>query len=175
MKSNYLKMLILILESFTILTLFQHCTSAQDTSDISFLEKHGNDNYDIFKNKSLFIRGYDKENPIIFIYDYSQTQKPCGFVKLIISSKTKELKEITAVPQTDNCVLYFNRDEYYKLASIFLGHNINYLAVDQNLNVSVKTNFHEGLPNLIRYSDLKYISNTNNFTKIKDSWYQRTK
>lgn len=175
MKSNSFKMQILIVKCLFILSLFQQCSSAQDMSNENFIDKYGNENYSNFKNKSLFVRDFENGNPIIFIYDYSKEKKPCGFISMTISSKTKELIKVKEVPQRDNCTLAFNKEEYYKLALKFLEYNINSLDVDTNLNVSVKIKFYEGLPNLIRYSDVKYISDTDNIIKIKGNWYQRTK
>jgi hypothetical protein len=144
----------------------------------NFIEKYGYDNFDIFKNKSFLVRSFYKGNPVIYIFDYTKEAEPCGFISMNISSKTKELLEINEVPQKDTCILTFNKEEYYKLALKFLEYNITFLRVDNALNVSVATKFSEGREDIIRYTDLKYMSDTNKFIKIekiKDNWYQRTR
>lgn len=158
---------------FLLLSLFQNCSfNKKATHNEDFIRKYGTDNFDVFKNKSLFVRGFDEGNPIVFIHDYTATQEPCGFVSMTISAQTKELLAVKEVPQKDSCVLHFDEAACYKMALAFLAYDINYLSVDEDSNVFIKVMFEETPPDLIRFANLKDISDTK-FMQIKDNWYLR--
>ncbi|MES2381767.1 MAG: hypothetical protein V4538_12040 [Bacteroidota bacterium] len=166
-----LKVYGLIITCFLLLSLFQNCSSNKEaTPNEDFIRKYGTDNYDVFKNKSFSVRGFDEGNPIVFIRDYAATQQPCGLVSMTISSQTKELLAVKEVPQKDSCVLSFDKAAYYNLAIAFLKYDINYLSVDSDLNVFIKTLFVETPPDLVQFASPKNIADTK-FVQIKDNWY----
>ena len=137
-----------------------------------FIEKHGKVSFEKFKEKSLLIRSSDRSEIIVFIYDNSISDQ-CGFVRLIISQKNKELISSSFVPQKDNCTLSYDQEEYYKLTTDFLQLGINSLSVDKDNNVFVKTTFYEGLPDLIQVNNQDSIKNFDQLFLIKDNWYKR--
>lgn len=156
-----------------LLGLFQSCSfHKKATPNEDFIRKYGTDNFEAFKNKSFFVRGFDEGNPIVFINDYAATQKPCGFVSMTIAAQTKELLTVKQIPKHDSCVLAFDKAVYHKLALAFLAYNINYLSVDEDLNVFIKVLFEESPPDLVRFDKLNNISDTK-FRQIKDNWYLR--
>jgi len=143
--------MIKIITLFSSLLLCFFCCSQPNNNKANnqFVEKFGNNDFSCFANKSFVIRDFDNGDPIVFVYNYS-TSTPCGFIKIIVSSKSKALREITAVEQKDSCKLEFNKTEYYNLVLEFLKLNINMLYVDSDKNVFVKVTSFEGKPNLIR-------------------------
>ena len=157
----------------------QGCSQNRDKYNNLFIEKYGNNNFEIFKNKSLFIRSLYEGNPVIYVFDYSYTHgqpintEQCGFVSVIISKKDNSLISSSFVPQSDNCKMTYEQEEYYKLTIEFLQFDINSLAVDKDNNVFVKTTFYDGLPDLIRVNNQESIKDFDNLVLIKDNWYKR--
>jgi len=157
----------------------QSCSQNRDKSNNLFIEKYGNNNFDIFKNKSFLVRSFYEGNPVIYVFDYSyahgqsKNSEQCGFVRVIISKKNNSLVSSSFVPQKDNCTMSYNQEEYYKLTTEFLQFDINSLSVDKDNNVFVKTTFYEGLPDLIQVNNQDSIKDFDQLVLIKDNWYKR--
>lgn len=147
------------------------CCNNKPISNGEFIEKNKNYDFSTFINKSLNIRDFDKGNPIIFVYDHSKNERPCGFIGVTISATDSSVLKYSEVLQSGECEFLKDTSQIIQLAREFLKLNISYLKVDSNLNVLIKINIEEGRPNLgkFRMEDI----NLNEWTNIVDNWYER--
>lgn len=158
---------------------FQGCSQNRDKMNTSFIENHGNGNFEKFKNKSLMIRSSDRKEIVVFVFDYSyahgnsKNTEECGFVRIIVSKLNNQLISSSFIPQSDTCSMTYNEAEYFKLSTEFLQLQINSLSVDGDNNVFVKTTFYEGLPDLLRVNNKESIIDFDQLVLIKENWYKR--
>ena len=155
-----------------LLVFCQSCYKTEHKLNIEFVEKYGKDDFSIFKNKSLFVRGFDNNNgTIIFISDRKQEKKCSAPYVIIIDNKTKKIKSTSRNLLESTCVI--DSVLFQKLSLLFYEYNINYLSVDSNSNVSIKPLFFEGKSNLIKFSNTQNLT-TKEYKNIKNQWYEKT-
>lgn len=170
--SNTLILLISIMCTFFL----TKCSMTSEMSNELFVEKYQHENFDVFLNKSFFIRDIDiNKNPIVLAYDYKDSEKPCGFLSIIVDKDSNIIKSTTSILNSDNCYIEISKEIEF-LAIKFVALNINRLRVDSNRNVFISILPGENVSRLIYFSDLKY--KTEEYRKwrlISGNWYEQKK
>jgi hypothetical protein len=163
------KLLFLILIIITIF--FSFFFNKKNTKNRQFVEKYFNEDFSKFRNKTITIRGYEnQDNVIIFIYENDNNS---GFIRIIAKKEGNIILKQDVINQRNNCDLDTNYKNDF-LIKHFLEYEINFINIDSNDNVFVKTTFFEGKPDLIRFSDKKYITEEykKNWINITENWYE---
>lgn len=166
------------MKQFFILTIFFStlfcCKENNNKRNKEFVEKYKKNDFSIFKEKIIFVRGFNQGNPIIYIYDESHNKRCKGFISYCYSREVDSILEIKPFFFSDSCDINFERFPK-KTIKEFLKYDINCIEVDSNDNVFVKVMFFEGPANLIRFSNKKYITNKykKEWKNINGSWYEK--
>ena len=147
----------------------------KDDSYKKFVEQYKDENFELFKNTSLFIRSIASNgSEIVFAYD--ETISPDlnnGAYVITIDEIKKEIKNTSCHLMKDSLIV--DRKRLDKLAIKFIEYPIGYLSVDSSSNVLINLNANKS-PNLIRFSDLKYKTEKyKEWKQIKDNWYEKIK
>ena len=97
----------------------------------AFVEKYGDENFDDFADRSFFIRNFDRGgNPIIYVFDETEQQAPCGmFFGVIVDRETRTVKSTIDDHLPDSCNI--DKEVSAKLAVRFSEYDINRLTVLQ--------------------------------------------
>ena len=147
------------------------CNSLSDTNS-EFVKKFVNENFDKFKNTSMFIRSGDREGGlIIFTYDDKiQPDLNNGAYIVTVDYKQKKNKSTSCHLMNDSTIM--DRQKLEKLALKFIEYSIDYLGVDSVNNVSICLRMNTR-PDLVHFSDLKYKTDKyKKWKQVKDNWYE---
>ena len=149
---------------------FQSCFTSKNNSEIAFANKYFDEDFSDFKNSDFVIRGLDNDgNYIVLKFDAA----PCGFLGIILDKDSLSLLSIEPIYQSNYYCSIDTSYSNYLLAKKFINYNIQAIEVDNNNNVYVKTKFYEGRPNLVRFSDRKFVKDidTSKWDCIRGNWY----
>lgn len=140
-----------------------------------FITKYGETSFNEFKGRSFLVRGFDKGNPIVFVYDNltKNTTGGCLFYGVTIDKKNLQVIKTSRNALADSCIV----DETLckKLALKFIVYDVAYLQVDSNGNVFVRTHYNERPADLIRFVNPKFITDKyrKNWKQRDHNWYER--
>lgn len=142
-----------------------------------FIAKYGSENFTSFIGHTIWLRSLDRERNQIFLFNSNnQDTGNCSLpYRVIVSSKSGQMKEANRswADSFGRCPIDTNIAVEYALKLHKM--QIAYLKVDSNKNVIVQTLYGEGTPDLIRFSDPKFI--TEEFRKRwrpkGNNWYER--
>lgn len=154
----------LIFKVISLVFLILGCSNLENNQNAEFLEKFKNEDFSKYQGNSFFVRGFDKGNPIVFVYS-NECKQP---LVITANRQTNTVLKTSRHLQTDTCSIDTSQKE--ALALSFLKYNINYLEVDKNLDVFISIIFEEGPPKLARFS--KSVNTKGNWQKIVDNWYE---
>ncbi|MEA5258982.1 hypothetical protein VB264_14395 [Arcicella aquatica] len=143
------------------------CSNDEKNPNDNFLKKFKNDDFTKFSGNSFFVRGFDKGNPIVFVYS-DECKHP---LVITVNSQTNTILKTSKHLQIDTCNINTTQKEMLTLS--FLKYNINYLEVDKNLDVFINVMFEENPPQLARITNPEKIKG--NWKKIIDNWYELRK
>jgi|GEM_PF-1806196 len=152
------------------LMLLLSCSRSKSYYNNKFIEKYGNENFDEYKDFSIFIRGANKDgDPVVYLVD--MCHKNSLFI-VVLNSNTGEVKSSRYHLTQDSSVI--KRNMSISLVEKFWNYRIYALYVDSVYNVKINV-IENAEPNLIRFSDKKYIKDEylNGWRKIKDNWYEK--
>jgi len=133
-----------------------------------FLNKHGDDSFELFANTSIYYRGVDIEGaPIIF---FNRLDDDCE-APLIVrftpdkSQKHLDFKLINEYCKVDTSNIFYLVDEFMELG-------INFISVD-SLNVVRVSIGGSETPNLVRIGEQKLLEtyNVGDWKSLKNRWY----
>lgn len=156
------------------LTMIFSCNRKDDNYK-KFVEQYSNENFESFKNTSLFIRSVASNGgKIIFAYDETiSSELNNGAYVITIDESKKEIKNTSCHLMKDSLIA--DRKKLDKLAIKFIEYPVGYLSVDSNSNVLINQKVNES-PDLIRFSDLKYKTDKyKEWKQLKDNWYEKAK
>lgn len=166
--TKQLTMLILIVSSFL------GCTAPMSNKD--FVEKCNLENFEVFKNTSMFIRSGAHDGGII-VFAYDETIPPSldnGAYVIHVNDKEKRIISASCHLMKDSTIV--DKKRLQQLVLKFIEYPIGYLDVDSNNNVLINLRANTS-PNLVRFSDKKYKEKEavyRNWKPIKDNWYEKT-
>jgi len=136
-----------------------------------FVNKYFNENFDDFKNTSIFIRGGDSAGHLVLFIGCDMKHNK-GLYTIVFDDKKNEIVSTDTHLMLDSSGL--DKTAINRLAVRFMKYNLNCLAVDSNGNVDARTEYSER-PVLIRFSDKKYITGAyKDWRKLKGLWYENT-
>jgi len=137
-----------------------------------FVEQYKDENFEVFKNTSMFIRSAASDGgKIIFAYDepISSTLNNGAYV-ITIDDTRKKIKNTSCHLMKDSTVV--DKEKLERLVIKFIEYPISYLGVDSSNNVFINLKVNES-PDLIRFSDLKYKTEKyKNWKRVKENWYE---
>jgi hypothetical protein len=161
----------LFLAIFYLATMFS-CSRKEDKYK-KFVEQYKDENFEVFKNTSMFIRGAASDGgEIVFAYDepISSTLNNGAYV-ITIDDTRKKIKNTSCHLMKDSTVV--DKKKLERLVIKFIEYPISYLGVDSSNNVFINLKINES-PDLIRFSDLKYKTEKyKNWKQIKGNWYEK--
>lgn len=162
----------LFLVIFNLVTIFS-CNRKDD--NYKLIEQYKNENFESFKNTTLFIRSAASNGgEIIFAYDETIPPELNNGAYVITIDKTKrEIKNASCHLMKDSTIA--DRKRLESLALKFIDYPIGYLSVDSNNNVLINLNANES-PDLIRFADMKYkVEKFKNWKQLDGNWYGKIK
>lgn len=159
---------------FSILfTCFILLSCNKGLSDEKFVSLYGKDNFDDFLNKSVLIRGGDRET---FRISLSMDLKNAFYqapIAVIVDRKTKTIISFETDLVADSLAKEVDLEKVQELINTFLDYEVNSIAVDTSMNVYIRIQ-QADKPTLIRFSSPEYINEKyKNWIKIRDGWYKK--
>ncbi len=146
------------------------CFLNKNAPEIAFVHEHGKDDFSMFMNKSLTLRGYDDGNKIILISDTLCR----GFLGLIIDRDNFTVLRVNPTTFGAGCVVTADTAKIL-LAQKFARYDINCLSVNKHNNAFFKVRFFEGRPNLLLLNDPTDTSDVKlkEWERLEGKWYVR--
>lgn len=142
-----------------------------------FLSEYGNGHFEIFKNYSVFVREWNRgQGPTIMIVNHRIDSGVCSLpFTLILDQDGVNVKDIKGNWMDTSASCNIDTLLMIKLAVELSGMKASYINVDSNGNVFVQTIYGESTPNLVKFSDSKYITDEykNNWKARPNGWYER--
>lgn len=161
----------LFLVTLYLVTMFS-CNSKQGKYE-KFVEQYNDENFEAFKNTSMFIRSSASNGgEIIFAYDepISSTLNNGAYV-ITIDEIKKEIKNTSCHLMKDSTIV--DKKKLEMLAIKFIEYPICYLGVDSSNNVFINLKANES-PDLIHFADLKYKTEKyKNWKQVRENWYEK--
>ncbi len=145
----------------------------EDEKYVKFVEQYKDENFEAFKNTSMFARSEDHDGgDIIFAYEEPiSSSLNNGAYVITIDNIKKEIKSTSCHLMKDSTIV--DRKKLERLAIKFIEYPIGYLSVDSNNNVLINLRLNAS-PNLIRFSDLIYKTEKfREWKKVVDYWYKK--
>lgn len=162
--------LILLLSTFC----FLGCASKNKNE--AFLINYGMNNFEEFKNHSVFIRSWEERgrNACIMVINDMDTGVCRLPYTLILEVSTHKIVEIRNDEDKHNVICKIDTVKARELASKLLDYKATSIKVDSNNNVFVSLTNEERPIELIRSSDNKLVKDKyKNYKLIKDNWYEK--
>jgi hypothetical protein len=137
-----------------------------------FVEKHEDENFDTFTNRSFLIRSADREGNLqIFVATDKKNAFDNGPYVVTVEKKTGAIKKASTHLMSDTSSL--DREQIHGLIPIFLEYKVYSLSVDTDQNVYVRLK-EADRPTLIRFSDMKHKTKEyKDWKQVKGNWYEK--
>lgn len=164
---------------YSILLLFgcKNTETNRHSVNEKFITEHGNYQFNNFKNYVVFVREWDRNHdPAIMIIDSRVDTGDCSLpFTIIVNHENNNVKKIKGnwADSTGKCGVDTNR--MIKLATALSALHAAYVRVDSNDNVFVQTIYGEGAPDLVKFSDPKYITDEyrKKWKEKGNGWHER--
>jgi len=176
MRFNH-KYLILCACSILLLGRCKTDFSKRHVKNEKFLSDYGNGHFEIFKNYSVFVPEWNRgQGPTIMIVNHKIDSGVCRFpFTLILDKDGVNVKDIKGDTMDTSRSCNIDTPLMIKLAVEFSGMKVSYITVDSNDNIFIQTIYGESAPNLVKFSDSKYVTDEykNNWMARPNGWYER--
>lgn len=160
---------------FSLLILSCETESKKSGANTAFVKKHGHENFQKFKGFFISLRSYDWDgDPIVLIFKNPIDTGYCRFpYRVIVNHKSHEVKSADRNWLDSNSACAIDTSLMIQQALEFVQYNITHIDIDEKNNINIKTQFFEGLPNLIHFSDMKYKTEKyKEWEHISGNWYE---
>ncbi len=152
-------------------TLFFFGCRSDHYLNVEFIKKYGRDNFEEFKNYSVFIRSGDLiGEEIVFIMDENSefTQKNALFV-VDLNPELKKIKSTSCHLLSDSTLI--DKKLLESLVLKFNKYPIGAISVDSNSNVFISGRIMHDTQ-MVRFSDVKYkTAKYENWEHVQDNWH----
>ena len=156
------------------------CTSTHADGQELFINKFQNNEFNIFHNKSIFIRGGDgKGNSILFILDddtASHCQSPSSIAIASVSYGNHKINYFDYKLTNPRCSLFKNDEHLNFIIAEFMKYDIGSITVDghDNVFIGLDTNERMGVAKLVAPEHVsRYVKE--NLVRVQGNWYKRIK
>jgi len=163
------KVIYIIIALAVIYIAFDIWSKAGRLTGKKFVAKYKHENWQIFKNRELYVRGYNNGNPIILLSHLYNTNPCC------------EVISFNKVSNTVDSVRSLDSDSWSTQLSVadsililkFVSYGFRDLSVDSAGTVRIWIAQHTECPHLINFGNLKYKTKEyDQWTDLGDGWYE---
>ncbi len=146
------------------------CCPRITNNESEFLKRYGNEDFSLFYNTEIKLRGFDDGKSLISIlrYDVNEEENYQTYSLGINNNLTCYPDEL----DNKNCFIDLRAKS---LAVHFKKYNLSYLHVDEDSNVMISLEKFEQFDMVKVKDSAKYFKSrkSNNFIKVKNNWYKR--
>lgn len=147
------------------------CFLNKNAPEIAFVHEHGKDDFSMFMNKSLTLRGYDNDgNKIILVSDTLS----CGYLWFTVDRNNFAVLRVKPRTFGSGCIVTADSAKIL-LAQKFAKYSANYLYSNKYNNVFFRTNSLEGKANLLLLNNPTDTSEVKlkEWEQLEGKWYVR--